>query len=147
MELTSKAGTTFRKVIRSDDDLMTLEAIAKRSLEREKTLQAIARREHQAIFTASMFEESDDDDSDTGDELPQIELPMDLGDLIREDAIPPPAQNGPVTLGPEGTHIILDHFALSCGGTWQRAPLEYPKEWVDAHNQGLARRGTDIIGE
>ena len=126
---------------------MTPEAIAKRSLDREKTLQAVTRREHQAAFTASMFEESDDDDSDTGDELPQIELPMDLGDLLLEEAIPPPAPKVPVTLGPEGTHIILDHFALSCGGTWQRAPLEYPQEWIDAHNQGLARRDTDLIDE
>ncbi|TEB31877.1 hypothetical protein FA13DRAFT_1709364 [Coprinellus micaceus] len=148
IELASKTGTTFRKVIRSDDDLMTLEAIAKRSLEREKTLQDYRpTRTSSNLYSLECSKNRMTTIATQAMSCLRSSCPWIWATLIREDAIPPPAQNGPVTLGPEGTHIILDHFALSCGGTWQRAPLEYPKEWVDAHNQGLARRDTDIIDE
>ncbi|KAJ3505579.1 hypothetical protein NMY22_g17533 [Coprinellus aureogranulatus] len=134
----SLGGGAYRKVIRSDADLMTPEAIAKRSEENQRRLQAIAYQETREALQSVSLDDEDPygSDTDSDDVLPNIDLPrdMDLSELIREDTPVPEQRKSPSKLGPEGTHIITSDWQILPVGNAGKAQ-EYPEEWVLADSR------------
>ncbi|KAJ3505610.1 hypothetical protein NMY22_g17520 [Coprinellus aureogranulatus] len=134
----SLGGGAYRKVIRSDADLMTPEAIAKRSEENQRRLQVIAYQETREALQSVSLDDEDPygSDTDSDDVLPNIDLPrdMDLSELIREDTPVPEQRKSPAKLGPEGTHIITSDWQILPVGNAGK-PQEYPEEWVLADSR------------
>lgn len=145
LQFTPLDGSGYRRVIRSDADLITPEAIVKRSLENQMKLQAIAQQKAREALTSTLVDDYDTD-SEAGDVLPQVELSrdMDLAVFMREETPVPEQPTAPFKLGPEGTHIIENHWKYT--PTKHEEPLEYKEEWVqaDSRSRGLVPHATEV---